>query len=174
LVSTAKNKKLQKSYYGTNGKMVKFTSFEELEGSIYEQDSLCAGEDGFEDMIINKIDAESVNVSGALIEKLEKAHPLLKIVFKFWAIDCKKGFLPFYKYLSDERVLRMAVKDEKCAKYVLKNMDGREYINPSTASKMLYKFQSQLTKDDVREVVRLGTDFKSNPYLVRMLEDVAV
>ena len=161
LVSTAINKNGEKSYYGTNGKMVNFASIESI-------DETKEG-NGFEDMIINKVDAENVNVNEKLLSKLESVHPLLKIVFKYWADDCKNGFLPFYKYLSDERVLSYAIKDEKCAKYVLSKDDGERYINPSTASKLLYKFQGLMTAEDISEIFRFGTNINCNPYLNYMM-----
>lgn len=169
LVSTAINKKGEKSYYGTNGKMVQFSAIEDLDdskdGNSFYQEST----EGFEDLIINKVDAENVYINEELLSKLGSVHPLLKIVFNFWAADCKNGFLPFYKYLSDERVLHFASMDEKCAKYVLQKSDGEKYINPSTASKLLYKFQSILTTDDIGEIFRFGTNVTTNPYLCYMM-----
>ncbi|MBP5595318.1 MAG: hypothetical protein J6Y02_08045 [Pseudobutyrivibrio sp.] len=169
LVSTATRKNGEKSYYGTNGKMVQFTSYEELEdmkeGNSFVDESL----KGFEDMIINKVDAENVNLNSDLISKLDKIHPLLKIVFNIWMADCTDTFMPFYKYLSDERVLRFAADDEKCAKYVQTSPEGEKYINPSTASKLLYKFQKLLSTDDVSEIIRFGYSAQVNPYLRYMI-----
>lgn len=165
LVSTAVNSNGEKSYYGTNGKMVRFTSYEDLDDSKENNSFYQESVEGFEDIIINKVDAENVNTSEELIAKLEKIHPLLKIVFKYWLEDCEKEFSPFYKYLSDQRVLKHAAEDEKCAKYVLTKNDGQKYINPSTASKLLYKFQAMLTIDDICEIKRFGTNVGSNPYL---------
>ena len=83
--------------------------------------------------------------------------------------DCSNGFVPFYKYLSDVRVLKRASKDEKCAKYVLTNPEGEKYINPSTASKLLYKFQKLLSRDDISEIIRFGYSAQVNPYLRYMI-----
>ncbi len=174
LVATAINKKGEKEYYGATGKMPSLTSTQEIDPSVWDKESLLSNSDAFEDLIINKVDAESVYVDQSLIKKLEKAHPLLKIVFKYWALDCVEGFVPFYKYVTDERVLTMAAHDEKCAKYVLEDKEGNNYINPSTASKILYKFQELFSQDDVAEIVRFGTDFNQNPYLSVLLYDIAV
>jgi len=111
-----------------------------------------------------------VNLNMDLIARLDSVHPLLKIVFTFWVDDCKDEFVPFYKYLSDERVLNNALNDDKCAKYVLTNAKGEMYINPSTASKFLYKFQSLLSKDDISEIIRFGYSANSNPYLKSMIK----
>lgn len=165
LVSTAINRHGEKSYYGTNGKMVMFTSLEEMDDAKENNSFYNESVKGFEDLIINKVDAENVNLNEELISKLDKVHPLLRIVFNYWAEDCKDGFVPFYKYLSDERVLTFAANDAKCAKYVLSKSDGEKYINPSTASKLLYKFQSLINRDDIAEIVRFGTNIKTNPYL---------
>ena len=167
LVSTARNKNGDVTYYGTNGKMVLFTSVDDMDDNMYvnTQRDIPDEAGGFEEAIIDKVDAECRHLSKKLIDKLENAHPLLKIVFRYWAMDCHDGFVPFYKYLSDERVLSHATSDERCAKYVIENPDGSKHINPSTASKMLYKFQNVITKDDVREIVRFGTDVEDNPYL---------
>ncbi|WP_189260195.1 hypothetical protein [Pseudobutyrivibrio ruminis] len=169
LVSTAVNKNGEKSYYGTNGKMVKFSTINDLDDEDEYNRLESRYEDGFEDLIINKVDAENVLIDEELLSKLATIHPLLKIVFNFWASDCKDGYLPFYKYLSDERVLRLAARDEKCAKYVLQKDDGKKYINPSTASKLLYKFQSILTAEEVKEIIRFGTNVTTNPYLGYMM-----
>ncbi|MCR5196595.1 MAG: hypothetical protein K6D38_09755 [Pseudobutyrivibrio sp.] len=169
LVSTVKNKSGDISYYGSNGKMVTFTSVDDEETNLSENSYDDLHSVGFEEAIIDKIDAEEEYVNEKLIDKLENAHPLLKIVFKIWALDCKNGFIPFYKYLSDERVLDEAIKDESCTKYVLEHETGEKYINPSTASRMLYKFQEALTQEDVYEILRLGTDMTENPYIKAML-----
>ncbi len=169
LVSTAKNRSGETSYYGSNGKMVMFTSVDDEEANLCENSYDEMHTMGFEDTIIDKIDAEEEYVNEKLIDTLENAHPLLKIVFKIWAADCKDAFVPFYKYLSDERVLAEAIKDEKCAKYVLEHDNGERYINPSTASRLLYKFQESLSQDDVYEIIRLGTEISENPYIKAML-----
>lgn len=169
LVSTSTRKSGEKSYYGTNGKMVQFTSYEYLEDVSEGNSFVDESSRGFEDMIINKVDAENVNLDKDLISKLDKIHPLLKIVFNIWMEDCSNGFVPFYKYLSDVRVLKCASKDEKCAKYVLTNPEGEKYINPSTASKLLYKFQKLLSRDDISEIIRFGYSAQVNPYLRYMI-----
>jgi len=170
LVSTAIRSNGEKSFYGTNGRMVQFTSYESLEGLKEENSFYNEHSTGFEDLIINKVDAENVNLNMDLIARLDSVHPLLKIVFTFWVDDCKDEFVPFYKYLSDERVLNNALNDDKCAKYVLTNAKGEMYINPSTASKFLYKFQSLLSKDDISEIIRFGYSANSNPYLKSMIK----
>ena len=169
LVSTARNSKGETVYYGTNGKMVMFTSMNEMDEDNNDSGNLYTSVEGFENAVIDKVDSELLYVDDVLLKKLDGTHPLLRIVFRFWAIDCKESFVPFYKYLSDERVLNQAAADEKCAKYVLQKADGERYINPSTASKILYKFQDTLTSDDVNEIFRFGVDIQLNPYLRKIL-----
>lgn len=152
----------EKAFYGKNGRMVQFVS-------IDDQNDSATSTGSFEDMVINRIDAEKAYVNPEIIEKLEKSHPLLKIVLKLWIEDLEEKPVPLSKYATDKRVLELAVQDERCVNYVLEDGDGNYYINASTISRFLYKLQDQLSRDDVMEIVRLGSDVSSNPYLQCMV-----
>ena len=158
IVQQTKNCRGEKELYGTHGKMVSFVPLD-------ESDYLTKHEPGFEDVIINQLDASLINVDENIMEKLNAAHPLLKIVLRFWIEDCKDKPAALSSYAKDERVLALAQKDEKCIKYVLVKQDGQKALNESTIAKMLYKFRDNFKPEEVSEIVRLGTDFNSNPYL---------
>lgn len=156
VVATSKNRYGEKSTYGRCGK---YKIVEPLDATDDIKDDGC-----FEDIIINRVDADNIYLDKEIVRKMDKLHPLLKIVFKHWINDCKNEYVPFYTYATDERVLSLAATDERCAKYLQMNAEGNLYLNPSTLSKLLYKFQKMLTKADVCEITRFNCTLDKNPY----------
>ena len=165
LVQTSKNCLGEKEYYGTNGKMVKFSSIYDEENENLEVP------ENFEERIISRVDADSVYVDMDLLKKVLAAHDLLKCVLTVWQEDCRRleTVPPFVSYANDDRVLELAMKFETCNKFILTDADGKNYLNPSTVSKMLYAFRESLEKEEIEEIYSYGSSFKANPYLKQLV-----
>lgn len=165
LVQTSKNCLGEKEYYGTNGKMVAFSSIYDEENENLETPV------NFEERIIARVDSDSVYVDMDLLRKIMTAHDLLKCVLTVWQEDCRRleTVPPFVNYANDDRVLELAMKFESCKKFILTDAAGNNYLNPSTVSKMLYAFRKNLEKEEIEEIFSYGSSFNANPYLKQLV-----
>ena len=158
IVQQTKNCRGENELYGTHGKMVSFVSLEDYE-------YLASRTEDFEDQLINELDAQMFNTDQRILRKIERAHPLLKIIIKYWIEDSKEKPVALRLYARDERVLALAEQDEKCIKYVLERDNGIKELNESTIARMLYEFRDRFKREEIDEIKRLGIDFRMNPYL---------